>query len=93
MLHYRLQYQLDDKTRRAVKRQIPFLIGGTITGIVMTYYLGFPVTIIVNSIAWYLISLTVYKVVLKKNGLCDQIIIFGYISMKLKLERNIKIHR
>jgi hypothetical protein len=59
-------------TIAAIKRQIPFLIGGTVTGIVMSYYLGFLVTILVNSIGWYLISVIVYKVVWRKSGLTDQ---------------------
>ena len=63
----------------AIKRQIPFLIGGTITGIMMNYFLGFAVTIIVNSIMWYLISLVVYKLVWKKNGLKDQMVILKYV--------------
>lgn len=54
---------MDHMTIAAIKRQIPFLIGGTVTGIVMSYYLGFLVTILVNSIGWYLISVIVYKVV------------------------------
>jgi hypothetical protein len=45
----------------AIKRQIPFLIGSTITGIIMSYFIGFAVTLIVNSIMWYLISLLVYN--------------------------------
>jgi len=44
----------------AIKRQVPFLIGGTITGIIMTYFWGFPITLLVNSILWYLISLELY---------------------------------
>ncbi|HJT49684.1 MAG TPA: hypothetical protein VJ729_15990 [Nitrososphaeraceae archaeon] len=36
-----------------LRRQIPFLIGGTITGTIMTYYYGFPFTIVVNSAIWY----------------------------------------
>lgn len=63
----------------AIKRQIPFLIGGTITGIIMSYFLGFAVTMIVNSIMWYLISLLVYKLVWKKNGLTDQMILLKYV--------------
>jgi hypothetical protein len=62
----------------AIKRQIPFLLGGTITGLIMSYFLGFVVTImtiIVNSITWYLISLVVYNLVWKKNGLTDQMVI------------------
>jgi hypothetical protein len=72
----------------AIKRQIPFLIGGTITGIIMTYFWGFAVTIIVNSIIWYLISLNVYKLVWKKNGLADQMVILKYVLTKLKRQKN-----
>jgi hypothetical protein len=56
MMYYLLQYQLDHQTLSAIKRQIPFLIGGTITGIIMTYFIG-PLTVIVDSIVWYLVSL------------------------------------
>ena len=73
----------------AIKRQIPFLIGGTITGIIMTYFLGFAVTIIVNSTMWYLISLIVYKRVWKKTGLKDQIVILKYVVSKIKRQKNI----
>jgi hypothetical protein len=72
----------------AIKRQIPFLIGGTITGIIMTYFLGFAVTIVVNSIIWYLISLTVYKLVWQKNGLNDQMVILKYVLSKTKRQKN-----
>jgi hypothetical protein len=72
----------------AIKRQVPFLIGGTITGIIMTYFLGFLVTIIVNSIVWYLISLIVYKLVWKKNGLTDQMVILKYVLTKIKRQKN-----
>lgn len=68
----------------AIKRQVPFLIGGTITGIIMTYFLGFPITLLVNSIMWYLISLVVYKLVWRKNGLADQMILLRYILKKIK---------
>jgi len=63
---------MDHMTIAAIKRQIPFLIGGTVTGIVMSYYLGFLVTILVNSIGWYLISVIVSKVVWRKSGSTDQ---------------------
>ena len=72
----------------AIKRQIPFLIGGTITGIIMTYFLGFAVTLIVNSIMWYLISLAVYKLVWQKNGLRDQMVILKYVLTKIKRHKN-----
>ena len=72
----------------AIKRQIPFVIGGTITGIIMTYFLGFAITMIVNSTIWYLISLTFYKLVWKKNGLTDQMVILKYALTKIKRQKN-----
>lgn len=78
----------------AIKRQIPFLILGTITGIIMSYFVGFAVTLIVNSIMWYLISLFVYKLVWKKNGLTDQIVILKYIVSTTKEQKitNLRHH-
>ncbi|HKQ20910.1 MAG TPA: hypothetical protein VJS91_02630 [Nitrososphaeraceae archaeon] len=75
----------------AIKRQVPFLIGGTITGIIMTHFWGFAVTIIVNSIVWYLISLIVYKLVWKKNGLADQMVILKYVLTKAKSQKNMQV--
>jgi len=40
---------LDHNVVTAIKRQVPFLLGGTITGVIMTYYMGFFVTLLVNS--------------------------------------------
>ncbi|HEY9492096.1 MAG TPA: hypothetical protein VIP56_08935, partial [Nitrososphaeraceae archaeon] len=71
----------------AIKRQIPFLLLGTITGLIMSYFVGFVVTLIVNSIMWYLISLFVYKLVWKENGLRDQIAILKYVLSRLKLQK------
>jgi hypothetical protein len=71
----------------AIKRQVPFLLGGTITGIIMTYFLGFPITLLVNSIIWYLISLMVYKLVWRKNGLIDQNTLLRYFLMKIKSQK------
>ena len=73
----------------AIKRQIPFLIGGTITGIIMSNFMGFVITLIVNSVMWYLISLFVYKVVWKRNGLTDQISILRYVLSRTKLQKTI----
>ena len=79
----------------AIKRQIPFLILGTITGIIMSYFVGFAVTLIVNSIMWYLISLFLstnsYG---KKNGLTDQIVILKYIVSTTKEQKitNLRHH-
>ena len=64
--HY-IGIHLDNRIVSAVKRQIPFLVGGTITGIVMTHFLGFPITFVVNSAIWYVISQIWYKVVWRKK--------------------------
>ena len=40
---------MDNILRSIVRHQIPFLMGGTITGVIMTYYYCFLFTIIVNS--------------------------------------------
>ena len=74
----------------AIKRQVPFLIGGTITGIIMTYFWGFLITLFVNSIMWYLISLVVYKLVWRRNGLTDQMIILGSILKKIQRQKSIQ---
>ena len=34
-----MQYQLNPQTLSSIRRQVPFLIGGTVTGIIMTYYM------------------------------------------------------
>ena len=39
---------------------------------------------------WYLISLVVYKLVWRKNGLTDQMIILGYILNKIQRQKSIQ---
>jgi len=78
---------MDHMTTAAIKRQIPFLISGTVTGIVMSYYLGFLLTILVNTTVWYLISLFVYKVVWRKSGLTDQKILLTFFLTKTKRQK------
>ena len=68
-------------------RQIPFLIGGTITGAIMTYYYGFLFTIIVNSIIWWVISFVVSKLIWKNTGLNDQKYLIQYFLLKSKLKQ------
>ena len=72
-----------------IKRQIPFLIGGTITGIIMTYYYGFLFTIIVNSIMWYVISYIVSKYYYKSKGINDQKYLIQDALNKIKKKNNI----
>jgi hypothetical protein len=52
---------LKSTLKLTLKRQIPYLVGGTITGIIMSYYYGFIVSIIVNSAIWFVISTVVNK--------------------------------
>ncbi|HZE78931.1 MAG TPA: hypothetical protein VE089_10330 [Nitrososphaeraceae archaeon] len=74
-----------DKTLKSVlKRQIPFLVGGTITGTIMTYYYGFLLTIIINSIVWWIISYIVNKYYRKLQGLNDQKYLLQYAVSKIK---------
>lgn len=73
-----------NKTLKSIiLRQVPFLVGGTITGIIMTYYFGFLFSIVVNSAIWYIISVIVYKVVWKSNGMKDQKYLFTYFMTKI----------
>ena len=64
--------------KSVLKRQIPFLIGGTITGTIMTYYYGFLFAIIVNSTIWYGISYVVNKYYWKSAGINDQKYLLQY---------------
>jgi hypothetical protein len=75
---------LDAILKSIIKRQIPFLIGGTITGIIMAYYYGFLFTIIVNSIMWYVISYLVSKYYYKTKGINDQKYLIRYVLSKIK---------
>jgi hypothetical protein len=70
--------RLDAILKKIIKRQLPFLIGGTITGIIMTYYYGFLFSIIVNSAIWMLISFTVNKYYYKSTGFKDEKYLLQY---------------
>jgi hypothetical protein len=67
---------MDIILKSILRRQIPFLIGGTIT--VTTYYYGFPFTIAVNSAIWYCISYIVNKHYWKNKEIEDQKYLLHY---------------
>ena len=69
---------LDTILKKIIKRQLPFLIGGTITGVIMTYYYGFLFSIIVNSAIWMLISFIVNKYYHKSTGFKDEKYLLQY---------------
>jgi p-aminobenzoyl-glutamate transporter AbgT len=75
---------LDSILKSIIKRQIPFLIGGAITGSIMAYYYGFLFTIIVNSIMWYVISSLISKYYYKSTGINDQKYLIHYGLSKIK---------
>ncbi|HKR73653.1 MAG TPA: hypothetical protein VJR94_06035 [Candidatus Nitrosocosmicus sp.] len=67
---------MDAILKSTLKRQIPFLIGGTITGAIMTYYYGFLFAIVVNSIIWFVISMLVNKYYWHYTGFRDEMYLF-----------------
>ena len=85
---------MDKILKSILRRQIPFLIGGTITGIIMTYYYGFPFTIIVNSAIWYGISFVVNKYYWKSTGFNDQKYLIQYARSKInsRKKKNLDKH-
>src|SRR5688572_29999112 len=70
--------RLDTIFKKIIKRQLPFLIGGTITGVVMTYYYGFLFSFIVNSAIWMLISFIVNKYYYESTGFKDEKYLLQY---------------
>ena len=59
------------------------VIGGTITGIILIYFFGFLVSILVNNIIWLFISSFLYRYYWKLNGLEDVLILGSFIFYKL----------
>ncbi len=74
---------MDSLLKHTLKRQMPYLIGGTITGTLMAYYYGFLFSIIVNSIIWFAISTIVNKYYWHYTGFKDEMrLISKYILHK-----------
>ena len=63
---------MDATLKKIIGRQLPFLVGGAVTGIIITYYYGFLFSIIVNSAIWMLISFIVNKYYYKSTGFKDE---------------------
>ena len=75
---------MEEKVRSSILRQVPFLLGGTITGIIITYYYGLLFSIIVNSAIWYIISVIAYKLIFKASAAGDQKYLFNYAMRNIK---------
>jgi uncharacterized membrane protein (DUF106 family) len=70
-----------------LKLQMPYLIGGTMTGTIMAYY-GFLVTVIVNSIIWFVISTLVNKYCLKYTGFKEEIQLISKYIVRIRRKRS-----
>ena len=81
---------MDIVLKSIVKRQIPLLIGSTITGVIMTYYYGFLFSIIVNSAIWWGVSYFVNKYYWKSKAVDDQKYLLQYALTKFGSSRNKK---
>ena len=81
---------MDIILKSIVRRQVPFLIGGTIAGIIMTYHYGFLFTIIVNSANWWGVSYFVNKYYWKSKALDDQKYLLQFALAKFQSSRNKK---
>jgi len=81
---------LDKLLKSTLKRQLPYFIGGTITGIAITYYYGYLFSIIVNSTIWFAISTFVNKYYWHYIGFKDEFYLASkYIAhMKNKDSKN-----
>ena len=69
---------MDEVLKSILKLQIPFLIGGTITGIIMTYYYGFLFIIIVNSVIWYVFLILLANIITNLKEINDQKYLIQY---------------
>jgi hypothetical protein len=80
---------LDSLLKSVLKRQLPYLIGGTITGIIITYYYGFLFSIVVNSAMWFAISTIVNKYYWHYTGFKDEFyLVSKYIINRKKNKMN-----
>jgi predicted tellurium resistance membrane protein TerC len=80
---------LDSLLKSVLKRQMPYPIGGTITGTIMAYYYGFLFAIIVNSIIWFVISTLFNKFYWKYTGFKEEFqLISKYIARIKKKKSN-----
>ncbi len=66
-----------------LKRQIPYLIGGTITGVIMGYYYGWLFSIVVNSAIWLAISYLVNKFYWKYTGFKEEMYLIKFALSKI----------
>jgi hypothetical protein len=88
-MHIIVDIVLESILKATLRRQIPYLIGGTITGVIITYYQGFLFSIIVNSVAWFVISTVVNKYYWNYTGFKDEM----YLVSKYITKRQKNVHK
>lgn len=85
VINLNIEVFMEPSLKHTVKRYLPYIIGGTITGIIITYYYGFLFSIIVNSIAWFIISTVVNKYYWNYTGFKDEMFFVSkYITNRKK---------
>ncbi len=68
---------------------MPYLIGGTITGTIMAYYSGFLVTVIVNSVIWFVISTLVNKYYWNYTGFKEEFLLISKYIDRIRKKKSI----
>ena len=69
---------MNSTLKSTLKRQIPYLIRGTVTGIINSYYYGFIFSIIVNSAIWFVISTVVNKYYWNYTGFKEEMYLMKF---------------
>jgi hypothetical protein len=67
-----------------LRRIMPLVVSGTITGIISIYFLGFFISVVLNNIVWLIFSAFLYKYHWKVDGLEDILILYIFIISKIK---------
>jgi hypothetical protein len=75
---------VDALMKSILNRIMPLVAGGTITGIILIYSLGFLFVLVVNNIIWIIIAILLYKYYWRMNILEEVIILYILIFAKLK---------
>jgi len=83
---------VDILLKSILKRIIHLIVGGTITGIILIYFLGFFISVVLNNIVWLIFSAFLYKYHWKVDGLEDILILYIFIISKIKKEKNKEQH-
>lgn len=87
------RYILESILKSTLKRQLPYVISGTITGIIITYYYEILFSIMVNSIIWFAISAIINKYYWHYTGFKDEFyLVSKYIVHRKKNKINKNVH-